>query len=275
MERLLIGIIYYQNYYEVLEYINMINLQSSAKMIDIVITVNKGDDDLIKLYEKIEDNNNIFIVDRKINLGYLNGALEGYRDYQKTGRNIKWFVISNTDIVINDILFFEKIYYTNYGENIYVVGPSIFSLLNSTYQNPHNINRIKKNKIYILIIVFSNILTALFYTFIRDLKIKFTKKRKSSSMTSYSLHGSFFALKKDFANYLSKKNYEGFLYSEESYIAEIVKALDKKCYYDSSIEIIHKEHKTTKLLGLRKKANYIKNSLKFILSEFYENNGEL
>jgi len=101
------------------------------------------------------------------------------------------------------------------------------------------------------------------------MKRKFARKIKEKSQYVYTLHGCFFAIKPEFADMLIHETFDGFLYSEEAFIAEKVRLASKRAFYDSSIEVNHNESSVTGLLGISRKAKYISNSLIYIKNEFY------
>lgn len=83
------------------------------------------------------------------------------------------------------------------------------------------------------------------------------------------MHGCFFFISKDIADYLLENPYKALMYSEEIYIANIVSRMGKKSLYDSNIEITHFENAVTKLIGISTKSKYVAESLKAIKEEFY------
>jgi len=76
------------------------------------------------------------------------------------------------------------------------------------------------------------------------------------------------------ATILDDRKFKALLYSEEAYIAELIREYNKKTYYDSNIEVIHNESAVTGKLANKKKAKYIADSLKVIRDEFYINDDE-
>ena len=83
-------------------------------------------------------------------------------------------------------------------------------------------------------------------------KAKLVHKKKTESRYVYEVHGSFFILKGEFAEYLKSKQFGAFIYCEEAFLAENVYHNGKKIFYDSEIEIIHLEHSVTGLMKVKK-----------------------
>ena len=69
---------------------------------------------------------------------------------------------------------------------------------------------------------------------------------------------------------LGEEEYGVVLYSEESFIAEIILENGKLEFYDATIEVKHNENLTTSKLGLIKKGQYMSNSMAYIKQRFYK-----
>lgn len=270
MNRILILIINFSNEDEVLDYVRMVSNQRLVDNIDIVIVNNKSEK-LEWLKEKVKEIDiSCRILNPNDNLGYLGGALYGYEKFiQESSITPDWVVISNTDIDIKDKQFFNKLIKEKYNDDIVCVAPSVFVPSTESYQNPHYKERIKLSKINRLIAINSTYPIAYIYEKLAIIKTKLLEKKKPKSCYVYSAHGCFFILKNNFITNISKQGYKGFLYSEESYIAENMLMHEKKCFYDSNLEVIHNENAVTGLLGIKNRSKYIANSLKFIKKEFY------
>lgn len=271
--RIMVIVINYANEEEVLQFTKSLSRQSISNEIGLIVVNNKSSIkpriDLSAELKKVDLNINLFKPGE--NLGYLSGSFYGYNQFMQLYPEVKveWAVVSNTDITINDIRFFEKIDTNKYDSDIWCVAPSVFSPNTQSYQNPHYINRISKFKISSVIFINSFAPLAFIYLNLSKGKSKCKKSSKKGSMFVYSPHGCFFALRREFIEIVGKYSYGGFLYSEESYIAENLILNHKKCYYDSDIEVIHTENSVTCYLGTKKRADYIKNSLIYIRDKFY------
>lgn len=271
--RILVIVINYSNEEEVLQYAKSLSRQSISSEIGLIVVNNessiKPKIDLVAELKEIDLIINLFKPGE--NLGYLSGSFYGYNQFMKLYPDVKieWAIVSNTDIIINDIRFFEKIDTKKYDGDIWCVAPSVYSSNTQSYQNPHYVDRITKFKLNSVIFINSSTPLAYIYSNLSKLKSKCKKTSKYGSMYVYSPHGCFFALRREFIEIVGKYSYGGFLYSEESYIAENLIQNQKRCYYDSDIEVIHTENSVTGYLGTKKRAEYIKNSLIYIRDKFY------
>ncbi|MBE3094547.1 MAG: hypothetical protein IMZ52_05910, partial [Actinobacteria bacterium] len=144
-----------------------------------------------------------------------------------------------------------------------------YSPNNNSFDNPEYINRCKKEKIDKLIYIYEKPFFAYLYEKMAKLKGKLGRNKKQDSKFIYSAKGCFFILRNEMASLLYDRKFKALMYSEESYIAEIIRNHNKKTYYDCAIEIIHNESAVTGKLKIQQRAKYIADSLKVIRDEFY------
>jgi GT2 family glycosyltransferase len=270
--KILNTVIYYDNEDEVLEYARKLSEQKGIESIILIIVVNKASsNDFTQFRSKL---GKLFISYKiyfpNANLGYLNGAIYGYKTYiEENSDRLDWVLISNTDISFTEKDVFIRFLDSNYEDSTWVVGPSIYSTKTQSYSNPQYVKRYTRRFLERNIFIFSNNMLSYIYQNLALYKSKWFKKRRVPSCLSFSLHGCFFFMRTDLAEYLVKHPYKVILYSEEAYIANIVYQNKKTEFFDSSIEVVHQENSVTGLLKNRSKSKMIKSSLKVILDEFY------
>jgi len=272
MKRIVDIVIFYANEEEVFKYAKDVSQQTIANEIVLVIVVNKqGNTKLEEFTRKLIDLPiSIVVFNPNENLGYLNGALYGYSQYcQLSQIEPEWVIVSNTDIEFSNNKFFEDFLHTEYGEDIWCVAPSVYSPRKKSYDNPEYVERCEKRKINRLIYIHERPLLAQLYAKATKIKGKFGRNKKQDSQFIYSAKGCFFIIRNEMASLLKDRKYKALMYSEESYIAEIVRRHNKKTYYDSKIEVIHNESAVTGKLATKTRAKYIADSLKVIRDEFY------
>ena len=270
--KLLNIVIDYENETEVINYATQLSKLKNKEFLCIVVVINKSQlesfDEFINSLENLNIDFKVYFPSK--NLGYLNGAIFGYECYIKeTGSTPSWILISNTDISYIDDSFFENFSHNKYEDDIWVVGPSVYSPMTKSYSNPQYKERYSHQLLDRNIFIFSHPILA--YLFVQGSKIKsrYFKRNKKSSCYVFSVHGCFFFIKNELANYLVNNPYKAILYSEEAYISNIVYKIGKKSFYDSSLEIIHHENTVTKLIGIKQRSKYIVDSLNVIKDEFY------
>ncbi len=266
-------VIYYNNEDEVIRYATELSKLNNIEEVVLVIVINgassKNFSSLVCEMEKLSIDFEIF--NPNCNLGYLNGAIFGYKSYiEKYYEKPDWILISNTDISFNELDIFRRFSTSRYDDDIWVVGPSVYSSASKSYSYPQYIARYSRKFINRNIFIFTYPILA--YFFMKASRIKAylkTKKKKPYSSYSFSVHGCFFFIRSVLADYLVNNPHKSLMYSEEGYIANIVLRMGKKSLYDSNIEVTHFENTVTKLIGIKKKSKYIAESLKHIRDEFY------
>ena len=254
-----------------MEYIKQASASSSLNGIDFVVSINKGEKETLAelLYDiapKIEGR--IGVLDPSGNIGYLNALLFSISQIDLS--DYKYVVLSNTDISFNTPLFFDDLFKKEYPNNIGCIAPSVTTEKGDYYSNPHYVERIPKEKLDRLCSVFSNRVLMFVYSGLSKVKSHTAKRTKQASQFVYSPHGCFMIFSIDFVRKLLQEVYPPILYSEESFIGEMLIQNDMRCYYDSSFEVVHFENTSTRKLPSKKKCGYLIGSLKYILSRFYE-----
>lgn len=261
MEKLLIICIYYNNKEEIENYLE--NLKNLTKFYKVeVVIVNNSKEKKISIDDKEVK---VKVYSPEKNLGYLNGLFYGVEEYKKNNDLPNWIIFSNTDIELKKFRFNGK----KYCKDIYCVAPDIYSTSTNLHQNPLYIKRINLKKINRIININKNIVLSLIYKNLFRIKGYFQrKKNRTQSGKIYAAHGAFFILRKEFF-VIKRKKFTGFLYGEEIYIAEEIRRNKKEIYFDKELEILHKEHSTTSLIGVKNKNKFLIDSLKEIKKEYF------
>lgn len=260
-------IIFYDNYSEVEAYLSSLNGVSDSR-VDICIVVNKDTDNRAEELLKKEYDNipNLEIKNYGENIGYLNAMI---KSMPSNTDEYKFFILSNTDIEYVTKDFFSRLLSSDYSEEVGCIAPSVYSFLTQSYSNPHYVSRISKNQIRRNIFIFKHPNVAKLYFWLAAKKEHTKECSEKGSCEVYSPHGCYMIFSNEFAKYISKKQYGVKMYSEESYVGEMLLKANKKCYYDSSIRINHHESTVTSNLGIKNKSLLFAESLQYIYEEFY------
>lgn len=262
---MMVCVIFYNNLEEIMNFIRELEKQKDTEII-LGITVNK---DKKKLATKIQSKIiTIHIFYPKSNIGYLNGLFFSYDELIKKGYRSNWVVFCNTDVEIPNYKFFLQVNNRSYDDDVLCLAPSIFEKNKKIYENPQYLYRYSLKSLNRRIFIFSHPSISRFYIYLSVQKAKLTKRSKQVSSVVYSAHGSFFILKYSFLNRIVRK-YMSLMYSEEAFVAEEVKSLNGKIYYDSTLEVIHNESQTTSKLNFKIKSKYIADSLKQIKNKYF------
>ena len=272
MKNIVNVVICYYNSAEIIQYAKHMESLQESDQIMLVIVINGASDgdfrELNTLHERLSLD--FFIVTPEKNLGYMNGLTYGYKQYiSKYGAAPRFVIMSNTDIAYEDKQFYSKLLRQNYAEDVWCIGPSVYVKELDTYDNPVAYRRRTIREIYKLILKFQIPVFREFYVRAAKIKGKFIKKPKQHSAFVYEVHGCFFILRGEGIDNICREVYGPLMYSEETFIAELIYQNGKKIYYDSTLEIIHLEHSVTKHINLRKHADYLQESMQWIKKKFY------
>lgn len=268
----LLVIINYANESEVLTYLERVSEQIGAEDVKICIVNNKvstKEHDLFvqEIHQLILD---VMLYYPSDNLGYLGGVLWGYGEFIKDNEKPDWVIMSNTDIEFTSTSLLDNMLSKTYSEDIWCIAPSVYNTHKGTYDNPKYKERIPAKKIRLTMIIHSwHILSVLYLTVARA-RARKRKNSQESSQFAYALQGCFLLLKGEFVQVIYQEGYRGFLYSEENYIAELLRLRKKRSFYDASFQIKHNESSTTSLMKNRKRSKYYLQSLQYIYRTFYE-----
>lgn len=245
------------------EYISEVT-QISDGTVDVAVVINKNThkdnlEDLCTACGKL--------VDYGENVGYLNSMLRYIRENDVS--QYDYIILSNTDIHYEMKSFFSRLAENRYNPDIGCIAPSVFSTMTQSYQNPHYVERIPKEKFKRLARIFSHPSLGLLYLRLSEWKAKGETSEKKSSCYVYSPNGSYMIFTKEFIARIKGYEYGVKLYSEESCIGELLCKNGLRCFYDESIEVIHEESTVTGKINYRERFAAWRESIEYILHEFY------
>lgn len=265
-------VICYNNAAEVMEYYTEILSLNEGNKVGYVVVINSStDEEANRLVTFGNENEHVYVFNPGKNLGYMNGLLHGYRGYRdQTGLIPKYVIMSNTDIAFQDKKFISKLDNKIYPNNLGVIGPSILVSELESYDNPVSDERYSLQYLNNLISRFSTPIIRELYVTASFLKPKFIKRKKDTkSRNVYELHGCFFILTSKYVEFLKDMEYGVLLYSEETYVAENAYRNGFIAYYDSDLEIVHKEHSTTSKLKPTRRAKLMAESMTWIRDTYF------
>lgn len=265
-------VICYNNADEVIKYYNeLLSLHRGCETGYVVVinSASKSEIENLNSFEKC--NEHVYVFNPNKNLGYINGLLYGYREYNnKTGFIPKYIIMSNTDIEFQDKEFLDKLLNKEYESDVACIGPSVLVSELNSYCNPVSEDRYSLKQINKYIRIFSTPILREAYVTAGFIKPKFIKYKKDLfSRNVYSVHGCFFILTSKYVEYLKNIEYGVLLYSEEIFVSENAYLIDMRTYYDSDLEVIHLEHSTTKKLNPTRRAHYFAESMRWIKDAYY------
>lgn len=262
-------IIYYDNPIEIREYIT--NCIRNSDNVDIAIVINSDKDGAAAsvLDAFVKPNGRVRVYDFHENVGYLNSLLKISEndEMDKYG----YYILSNTDISYETPNFYGKLASNKYDSRIGCIAPSIYSNRSCSFSNPHYKNRIIKAKYMFLSTIFTFPTIGRLYLQLAGLKSKSNNGvAEEESGYVYSPHGCFMIFTKNFMKSIKGYLYGVTLYSEEACIGELLIKNNMRCYFDKTIRVHHDESTVTGKINYKKRFEYWKKSIDYILKEFYK-----
>ena len=258
-------IILYDNRQEVETYLQDI-AEVSGGTVDVALVVNRNTNrETVRIPQSLRDRTRI--LDYGENVGYLNALLKTIRDMDPD--RYDYYILSNTDIRYEQKDFFRQLSDRRYPAEVGCIAPSVYSTKIRNYQNPHYRERIPREKFEKLVRIFRYPLLGRLYLSIASLKGKLRSREKQESCFVYSPNGAYMIFTKAFIRLIQGYEYGTVLYSEESCIGELLLRNRMKCFYDSTIEVIHRESTVTGRINYRKRFKAWRESMEYILKEFY------
>ena len=258
---------------EVIQYVTKVSNLECSEKVAVAVVVNKLDDGKVSdLFEGLESIAiETIVVQPKSNLGYLNGMLEGYKAFVEhyDVSNLKYVIMSNTDINYPDPAFIKKLLNKNYSCAVWSRGPVVYVPERKNYDNPILDKRRSKEEVKRIIRRFRIPIFNEIYFFLSNIKGRVMKKKIGVSHNVYEVHGCYFIIKKELAEKMIVKPFGALLYSEEAYVAEMVWHNNKTGYYDTDLLVEHCEHSVTGKIDYKKISCYIADSMESILHDFY------
>jgi GT2 family glycosyltransferase len=236
----------YNNYEETIECVDSILAISGSNYYVVIVDNDSPNNSLEILSEKCSNYNNIRIMHSGRNGGYSYGNNCGIRLLKSIGIHDVIIATSDTLIVSKDILQQLESIDT---EKIGIIGPKVTGF-NSENQNPAKEN---VNLKYIFEIYFSsadsfcrNLVYKISPSLKRAIRVRKDNSRKSAiDRYVYMVHGCFLYLTN---TYLEKCGYLDealFMYGEEDLLAYNCFKNDLRVLYKPSVEILHKDARST------------------------------
>lgn len=220
-------------------------------IVDVYIGINDGIN---------HDYKNAKFIDLKENIGYLPAFQRVIRNWGLSGITI----LSNSDVKFSQD-FFSRIIEYHWDNNIRVLAPRI-KTSSHREQNPNLVSRNSKLKMLAYKLLYSSVLGNL-YLMLSDLKLELAQKSPIdlSKRIIYSAHGAC-VIFKEANDFIGLEEYGGFLQNEEYWIAEKFKG---QILFDPDLSLVHMAHSTIGLANYSKRRGFMKNSMSYILKEFY------
>lgn len=199
----------------------------------------------------------------KENLGYLGGALPVYN---AKAQGYDFVSISNVDLELAED-FFDQLLKTDTA-GLGWIAPDIHTGRINRHENPYMLTRPTKRDFAIWDIIYSNTFIYRLYHILYLLKGK--RQRIHSACNIYAGHGSFMLFTKAFVEHHPELRFPAFMYGEEIWFAERVRATHLKTAYIPALRIANTGNLSTGLVNQAQKSAWSKESLQTIKELFFE-----
>ncbi|MEY3398741.1 MAG: hypothetical protein RL220_1335 [Bacteroidota bacterium] len=235
-----------------------------------VYIVDNGSRDRNILVDVSTNMNFVHLIEPGRNTGYIGAAALAYNQLKSEGILPDLFVLSNFDLQMDRIHFFERLTRSFLATGAACVAPAIRSGRSGRNLNPYYVQRIAPAKLRRLVRITSWYPIYLFYQFLHILKGFFIKGSESQATEIYAPHGSFMALHRTYFDRGADLNYGSFLYGEELFVAEMLRSHNLRAVYDPELELIHDEHTTTGVVKTAAHMRYLHESLVYLYKNFFQ-----
>ena len=234
----------------------LVELHSPTQCQVIVASNNVTGDGNKTLTEAFSDTPQVQIVHWGENLGYFGAAARALREYLLSHELPDWVSVSNTDLLLEDGPFVQRLMEHSNTPGIGVVAPSVISTATGIEQNPFMMSRPPAFRMHLLKWVFKTRPTWLLWGQASRLKYVIRRcleavKAAGNNPTAqqacrpiYAAHGSFIVFRKEYFDGGGCLDHKPFLFGEEIMVAETARRLQLTTLYDPFIVLRHIEHST-------------------------------
>lgn len=245
MNKIAFVLLYYKAFQDTIECIDSIsNLDKENSDINIVLVDNNSNDGSFENLKALySGNQNIHWISTGENLGYARGNNVGVK-YAKEKLKSDWVIILNTDVVIQQKNFCEKLIDVYNREHYYVLGPEVLGYNDGLSQSPlkkqdsKNVYKDWLNNMLHLIAWKTNLI-AVIRNFRKKGVVNFTKPTEKEKYTCIC-HGSCLVFSPLFLEKFNGFDSKTFLYREESILFYVLHQLEMKTLFCDEMTVLHK-----------------------------------
>ena len=230
-------------------------------------------------YSTRKTDENIWVLECALNLGYFGSAKRGLQWYQEAQNGLpEWIIVCNNDVRVEQTDFFERLIQLN-SSGVGVVAPAVISTETGLNQNPFMVRRPGRWRIGELRFWLRSYYLARFHEKLSEWKkaaMVLQQKLLRSSldtvtlkpMVIYAPHGSFLIFNKLFFERGGSLDDKAFLFHEEISLAEMCRRIGLPVVYHPELEILHDEHSTRGRPFTRTIYQYQRQSLEYLTEDY-------
>jgi len=267
---------------EVVRFVHGIAKQEVLSWQRILIVDNSGHLDIQNELDIESSSVATFVYTPPKNIGYFGGAAWGLQEYLKDYPMPEWIIVCNPDIEFQETRFFALLCERYPVEPPAVIAPDI--LLQSSnciqssriHQNPHMLKRPSRELLCLRLFIYSCYQIYAIYEKVSGICHyvcnRVSRPRKmddGAGKEIYAPFGAFIIFHRSFFELGGNLDHGGFLFGEEVFVAEQVRALGLKAVYDNTLKLIHKEHSSVGREKRRDCCKHLKESTQFILRKYF------
>ena len=223
---------------------------------------------------------NVCVIDSTKNRGYFGGARHGLSLYLENHPLPEWVIVSNVDLLISDSQFLNRLATLSGRPGLGVVAPGIRSAATGKDQNPFIAKRPSAARMHAYKWIYQSHAMLNAYEIgavgfnklrgvIRSASLRQHMSAPSESRAIYAPHGSFLIFASEYFRAGGSLDFPCFLFGEEIYVAETVRALGLKIIYEPSLIVTHQEHATTRLVKPRSLARAVALSAAYCADTYF------
>lgn len=230
-------VVAFNNAKETIQYINQVANYENIQRI-VVVDNRSTDLNTMSLLKQIE-NEKVHIVQSEKNGGYNYGNNFGIQHLEKIGEQYDYFIISNSDLVIEQNAISRCLEVLEQEKNVAVVAPRMY------HQNQKPVRRSswKMRTFWLDIIHSTRFLEMLFYTKLR--KGEYSDNDYTQDLLEVeAISGAFFIIKKEIYKQIGGFDENVFLFYEEDILAKQLQQKGYKTISANDVKFIHYESKT-------------------------------
>lgn len=278
--RLLILAVHYKTEQAAIFLLDSLNRLSRSDELDTIIIDNaSGEGHLSGLRRAVASSPNVELLPLPANRGYFGAAKFALARYLAEGHALPdWIIVSNSDIVIEDQQFLEKLFAID-AASLGVIAPQIVVPALNLNQNPYMKERPRRLKRFTMRLHSHDYFLSVAWDWLSRIKQRLKSKiaprdplvvasSNSEQMAIYAPHGSFMIFSRRYFDVGGYLDDQLFLFCEEIAVGEICRNLGLAVIYNPSLAVIHNEHQSVGVGMTRAKFKYHRQSIRHVLSKY-------
>jgi GT2 family glycosyltransferase len=249
---------------------------------DVVIVDNaSGAEHIARLRSALSMVENARLIESPLNRGYFGAATLALDQYREKGCGLPdWVIVSNSDILVDDQSFLDKLLRLE-SSSLGMVAPRVIVPPWNLNQNPYLRTRPRRLRRFTMHIFSHDYFLAVAWDWLsrakRDIGFGMVRKLRSAVDESanetihvpiYAPHGSFMVFSRRYFEAGGYLDCELFLYAEEVSVGENCRRLGLPVVYVPFLSVVHNEHQSLGIGVTRSMFIHQQRSIRHVLSKY-------